>query len=376
MDNKCADKIPPIRNYDPLADFFRENLHLKPFWFGVAVFLANVVIQLWMGIRYDLFITPPGSEHPGMLQDYTALVVNFVSVPIVAGLYLWTPIGATELFCSLLNSQVFSSEKAFLSTVDKSRPRFSKRFVFYIFLIASLLYTLSQLGAYLGWVPWDTVGGYLHIYPMLSWARAPFWFLSLYTLVFAGYNVIITVLTLRQLFINRHIRISPLHPDRCGGLSSINKYTRQIAWAIASVGLVISLAAVFEIRDGTIYTAYPVILGIVAYLLFAPVFFFWPLGTAHTAMREAKNTELQRLADRFDHSYNSLKQDINDLGKDLEPDIKKLDDIKKLYSITGDFPVWPFDGSSLRRFFGVITAPLIPALIGILIDLITDFIFT
>ncbi len=372
MDASLEDSILPVENYDPIGRFFRESLHLTPWGFGILVLVANVIVDAWLGWRFNIFITAKDSAYPGLLQDLTALVVDFVSMPVIAGIYLWTPIGATKLFRQLLQARVFKSEEIVVETVNESRPLFKNRYIFYGFLALSLLYMLSQLGAYLGWVPWKSAGGYLDSNPAMSYFRGPFWFLNLYTLAFGAYNVAITVMTLRKMFRTKEIKILPLHPDRCGGLISISQYSMRVAWAIASAGLVISAAAVYEISHRSLGAAYPIILGIIVYLIFAPVFFFWPLGTAHNAMQEAKDAELLKFAHRFDSVYEQLKSNLENKEQDFEADLKKLENLKKLYGIASEFPVWPFDISNLRRFFTVVTAPLVPVLISILIDLATS----
>jgi len=246
--------------------------------------------------------------------------------------------------------------------------------VFYLIAAVSVLYALSQLAAYQHWVPWQSAGGYLSLKPDLAYYRTLFWLLNFYTFLFAIYNIVLTVIILRRLFRTRVIRILPLHPDKCGGLTSISQYTLRIAYGIASAGLVISGAVVFALQTETLANSYPIILGMVAYIIFAPVLFFWPLGTAHTAMREAKDAQLLELAQRFDEIYQRLKDDYTN-DADFEKDWKKLENTKKIYGIAQDFPIWPFDTTSLRRFFAVVTAPLLPALVSIGIDMLTTYLF-
>jgi hypothetical protein len=386
------EQIPQISNYDPLAAFLHKRL--SPLEFGLLFLLANLIVDLFLGWHYGVFLTVPVEGQPppppGLLQNLTALVVDFVSEPVVAGIYLWAVIGATHLFRQLQASGVFASENLVGEKVDQSRQLFASPRVFHLIWSVSLIYALSQLAAYMRWVPWNSAGGFLELYPEMSFYRLPFWFLNFYTLAFAAFNVAVTVKTLRALFRSQSVDLLVLHPDRCGGLSSISLYSVKVAYAIASAGLVISAATVYELQRGSLADAYPILLGIVAYLLLAPLFFFWPLGTAHEAMREAKETELLELAQRFDRVYSDLKKRVGmrpdnekaDAGagnkapdeSGVEADMRRLDHLQKLYTIAEKFPVWPFDVENLRRFFAVITAPVLPALISITIDLLTPVI--
>jgi hypothetical protein len=373
MGVEAANVIQPIENRDPFARFLRETLRLSPVSFGLLVLFLDLVVDAWIGYRYNIWWSPADAIYSGLLQDFTALVVDFGSIPIIAGLYLWSTEGATRLFRQLQQSGVFESATVISDDVNKSRPAFRSAPAFYIITAVSVLYALSQLGAYQRWVPWESAVGYLNLAPTAAYYRTPFWLLNFYTVAFATYNVVITVITLRRLFQTLSIRILPLHPDKCGGVVSISQYTVKVAYGIASAGLVISAATVFALQTGTLSKAYPIILGIVAYLVLAPLLFFWPLGTAHTAMREAKDAELLQLAQRFDDVYNQLNTASQDQTA-FEPALKKLENLKRLYGIAQEFPVWPFNIGNLRRFFAVVTAPLVPALISIVIDLLKSFV--
>ena len=374
MSATVSSSIRPIENFDPVARFLKGSLRLSPMSFGLLMLVLNVAVNLWLGYHYNLWLAPANTIYPGLLQDFTALVVDFGSIPIIAGLYLWSTEGATLLFQRLQQSGVFLSSKVVSENVNQSRPSFHSVAAFYIIVVLSVLYALSQLAAYQNWVSWESAGGYLNLAPVAAYYRTPFWLLNFYTFLFAIFNIVLTVITLRRLFHAQDIRILPLHPDKCGGLVSISQYTLKIAYGIASAGLVISGATLFALQTGILNRSYPIILGIVGYIVFSPLLFFLPLGTAHTAMREAKDTQLLQLARRFDQAYVQLNTESQD-DETIEKGLKKLENLKKLYVIAQDFPVWPFDITNLRRFFAVVTAPLVPALVSILIDSLTSYLF-
>lgn len=358
----------PFRNYDPIGAFFREKLHLSPLAFGILIFVADVLVDGWLGWKFNVFTTQSGS--PGILQDYTALTVDFIQNPIICSIYLWSTYGTTKLLQGLLNASVFQKESDFYDVVEKYRALFKNRLVFYIILMVSILFPVSQQSGYMGWLPWKVAGGYIDINPMMGFARVPFWFIVTYATLFGMFNVIVTIFMLRKMFQEKNINIAPLHPDKCGGLGSISQFVAIVAYVIGARGLVISAEVMFELNNETLLHAIPVIFGIVAYIIFAPVFFFWPLGTAHEAMEKAKERELLEIANQHDILYKKVKKEtLSNLG-DYEASMKNLEQIKKLYEIADNFPIWPFDVQSLRRFFVVVTSPLLPALITISAEVI------
>ena len=210
-------------------------------------------------------------------------------------------------------------------------------------------------------------GGYIYLWPDASYGRAPFWFLMFYSVLYSAFNVGVTIFILRKAFKSCNIQLAPLHPDNCGGLGGINQYSNKIALGIGSIGLLMSAATIMTIQgdpDSWLKT-YPVVIGVIAYIILAPLFFFLPFGTAHNAMQEAKDAELLRLAERFRQVYDSVKNIVDGGNKKLNEELGKLENIKKLYSLAESFPVWPFDIRNLTRFLTVVTTPLIPALISI-----------
>jgi hypothetical protein len=340
---------------------------MHPVTFGVIVFILDLIVDSWIGYRHNLWFSPNTST-PGLLQDFTALAVDFVFNPVLAGLYLWSTEGPTKLFRQLQQSGVFETPNIVQDYVEKSKPIYSSRFVFSFIALTSLLLATSQVAAYQGWVPWKTIGGYLYLDPVAAYYRAPFWLLSFYTMLFGIFNTIVTIFILRRLFTSKGLRIMPLHPDRCGGMVSITEYTIKIAYGIAAAGLVMSGATIMAIQTSTLDKTYPVILGNFLYVVFAPLLFFWPLGTAHSAMKEAKDKQLLELAQRFDKIF-ERSNTLNENDSEIEDNVKKLENIKKLYAMAEEFPIWPFDMGSLQRFITVVSAPLIPLLVSIAIEL-------
>lgn len=374
--------VSPITNYDPLRKLLTSTFRLTPFSLGLLIFVLDFMVDGLLGYLYSrthtgsLFITSTSS--PGLLQDYMAIITDFIYTPIIAGLYLWSINGTIRVFQRLITSNVFKSDDAFLKIIDKNRSLYNKKFVFYIIVFLSGLFAFSQIGAYTGFLPWITVGGYIDVWPPASFGRAPFWFLMFYFVSFTAFNVGITILTLRKGLNSKNLQLTPLHPDNCGGLGSISQYSNKIALGIGSIGLIFSAAVVMQIQNNLLLNTYPVILGVVAYLIFAPLFFFLPLGSAHDAMQEAKDSELLELAEKFRETYRKVKISAGESNQSFENELKDLENLKKLYQVAETFPVWPFDVQNLRRFITIVTTPLLPAIselirISDLIPKIIDF---
>jgi len=197
--------------------------------------------------------------------------------------------------------------------------------------------------------------------PTLSFARAPFWALTVYALCYSFWNASVMIWTLGKAFRSGNPDLHPLHPDRCGGLQPIREYSNVIAVGIGAIGVHISLVTVNEVARGTLLGAYPSMLGIALYIPLAPLLYLLLLGTAHDAMRRAKDAELLRLSSEVNQHYSRV------VGGD-EADIKKLKHLQELYAMVDRFPVWPFALGSLGPLATRVYASLLPGLISIMVQ--------
>lgn len=360
----AEETVSVVKNYDPLKEQL-VRLGVTPVLFGLLLFVANLVVDAWLGWRYGVFTTEPGAATPGLLQDFTALAVDFVSLPIMGALYFWSTGGAETLFRKLQEAEALQPESRLQAVFERGRSRYYNRPLFYAIFVASVVLALAQLGTYQDWVPVAPVAGYVTLHPALSFFRAPFWFVSWYVVFFLAFNVGNTIVVLRQVFREGEVTLLLRHPDYAGGLGAVSGYLGNVAWAIWSLGLVFTAGTLYEIQQGNSLLASPQILaGSVAYVLGVAAFFFLPLLTTHSAMQEAKDAELLALAKQMDEIYRRGKQGEGD----READKERFAQLERLYELAEGLPTWPFAVRYLRRFATVITTPLIPGIVSIIID--------
>ena len=360
-----------LENFDPLAKVVKGKLRWSPFRFAMFVFSLNVVLDFGGALATHALLTKSG--HPGLLQDASALFVDFVQMPLISGYYIWSLQATKKLLEDFDESEVFVDKRSYRANVDFVSRIAQAKWVFGVAVIIAMTLTILWLGAFLNWFPPLMGDGWLYNSRVLPWLRVPMWFVVTYGLIFGLYNVGITIFALRRFFRNQTIHLAPWHPDKCGGLSSISRYSISLSYAIAIVGMMASILTISAIRTHTWGNARLLWLGDMVYLILAPSLFFLPLGTAHTAMKSAKSELLSFLAKRIEAQYEELikAEDID--GTVLAGKINRLEQLNKVYKITEEFPIWPFDVSSLRRFFAVTGAPVVPALFSLLIDIMKAF---
>jgi len=109
------------------------------------------------------------------------------------------------------------------------------------------------------------------------------------------------------------------------------------------------------------------------YLILAPVSFFSPLRSAHSAMLLYQKGLIMNISEEFDRVFSQLKSSQTNNADQNEPFLKRIRQLEEERELVYRFPVWPFDTASLRKFFGLAFSPLIPVVTSLLIDLISRF---
>jgi hypothetical protein len=164
--------------------------------------------------------------------------------------------------------------------------------------------------------------------------------------------------------------IHVLHPDRCGGLAFLGRFSLRGAYLLAIVALDISLLILHnvDIVGVSAMSDRYVVGAILAYGLLAPLAFFAPLASAHRGMSQAKVDAEKLISDEANRLYKSIQVDLGHGRLDATA-IAQLDDLHRLSKMTADFPVWPLDLGTIGRFATIVLIPLIPALISSLLDM-------
>lgn len=364
-------EFPPdlsFRNKDPWASLISRRLGWTPRLYAVAILMANLIVNVFIAASLNAFVTQSG--RPGLIQDPTSILVDFLLMPAIGAFYIWS-IAVIPVLLRQLYGQNFLTDNEGVNEIVRN---LSRRLYASWALVASVgiavVVTLLFIGTYRGWYPWPQLLSFFSHSGSLTWLKAPMWFLTIYGLCFGLFNVGTTILALRSIFREQSLNISPWHPDRCGGLKSVSTYSMTLGYSIAVVGLTLSVQTIQEIQRGTFGSSYFTWLGLGAYLILAPLIFFLPLGTAHSAMTKAKNTQLLQLSQQFDVQYQKISETVKRGDVDYSGNVARIETLQKLYVITEQFTIWPFDTVNLRRFLTITLVPLLPAVGSIALELI------
>jgi hypothetical protein len=169
---------------------------------------------------------------------------------------------------------------------------------------------------------------------------------------------------LRNLFNNYKISLQPLHPDNCGGLSSLGDLSKKLNVGIIILGVISALNVYrdYKILDNSFFNTFHLLI-IAGYIVCAFVVFFMPLYAAHESMKKAKFEEIKRINDYFLTVNKKLKNHINNHENIDQRDMDDFENINKIYDLAKKMPVYPFNIATVTSFIGSIFIPVILFLI-------------
>ncbi len=365
---------------DPVGEFLIERLRLKPVGFFVLGILVVASLEGLGLLLYTLIPTLSASALRQHLFQWPTILLFWVMGPLLLAFYPWMIRSAGRLFADLYLDGVVTKEKNRLPKLLKTVRDFMKDQL----LNKQWIYTALGItaAAQVYWVTTGTIGD--------DWAKIPYigsdillynmlkilpLALGLYMLLMGVARIIVTIRGLFKLFGNKtnekndieSIHIQPWHPDKCGGLGKLNKHAIRISYFIAFLGFWLALNVYisvlrFDVQQ-SLATDTGLWIGVVGYIILAPVIFFLTLASARGAMLRSKTEHLHRISGQLDTAYEEARQFDKNSSINLSKSVKNVKLLNDLYMLTSKFPVWPFDLATVRRFATAWVAPFLPIVI-------------
>ena len=352
MDSPSRLTLHAIIANDPLALGLRRWLH------PIALAAAGLFLGTLYTIILPRFAGVPATVSPG---DWPTFVVMLVLVPLILGWYAWQPAAIHNLYQVLLSRVTPTAGGA-------GRP------------VASLLILhRSRLGAWLALVVTVLITAALaaRLMPSSGWTvgaaaviitRLFIRFITIYTLLMFLVRQLTVTVGINRIFRRAKVKLTPLHPDRAGGLRMMGNFALGSAGLVMVVGSLLSLQYV-DARLGGPPLGPEFLVEVLVYLVGGPAVFFLPLLQAHRQMQVARTSLLSEISNEFDQLYQDLKARLSRMEDPAEAMVQ-LEALEEFYEVAADTPVWPFSVGMLRRFSGIIALPiLMPAIVDTIINL-------
>lgn len=346
---------------DPVAYFLIAKLRLSPLSLGLLSIAIAASFYLFVAWISGTLWSQPGQK--GLLQDPLPWVWVLVISPIVLGYYLWSFQAIDYVIQDLEKSDVIETDSSEIDQISFSpyAQRWRKFLALSSAVCFSLFVFVTRSGLKNSWT---------------SSAPLPAFTVTLATLV-AVYigsilvlNLITNVWILHQILGTKDLKVNPLHPDRCGGLRALSDYSLKTAYLAAVLGIMVGLIEYQFITQGVGRVYWFAHLIIPLHIALSAACFFGPLLAAHKGMRRAKEDLLHQIAHQFQADYSQIHASLTGDAETLKKGTEKIQGLRAFYTFTDEFPVWPFDVQTFRRFLLTVPTPLIPPVVGLLPKLI------
>lgn len=361
-----------IFNCDPLTFMVRKKFKL-PIWLVTILLIIILNLTLIIVANQSNSLYTVGSK-TGLLFDYAWWVYQVTSVPAIILYYLWLPTGVLDVFLGLKNNKVLATSlkpNKLSSNFDNFIQRFIKFYSHWAWILANaiavfifmLALTLPEFRHYNLWVNSGNT---------IFWVHGVFWYIIFSIGSLAVLKTLLSIYWFNKLFREFETDIRVLHPDKSGGLAVLGNFSVKIGYVIGIIGFTIAIdfwSHTSYVTRGVSFTNQTsTILGIIGYIMFSPIVFFATIGTAHSAMQNAKNKSLLAISDQFEIDFYKIDSLLNKSAKELQDGMDKIEHLQKIHDLISKFPVWPFSVSNIIRFFSSTLSPIIFALLPYIVN--------
>lgn len=360
-----------LYRFDPLAYLLLDKFRLSPVAFGLLSIPSSIGLYFLTAWISNTLWSKPGQM--GLLQDWFPWIWVLFIAPVVLSYYLWSFQAIDKVIQDLEASDVLRIDESEIEKINQIAfsgyaPKWRKFLALSSAVIFSIFVCITRFGLRNSWTS---------SHPLTILMITVVTFIVVYIGSILVLNLIANIwilhCILKRELEQREFNVNPLHPDRCGGLRSLSDYALKTAYLIAVLGIMVGFIEYQFIVRGTGQNYWFVHLVIPLDIVLSIVCFFGPLIAAHRGMRRAKEELLREIAKQFQADYSKIHSSLTGDAETLTKGADKIKELQAFYALTNEFPVWPFDVQTFRRFLLTVPAPLLPLLIGIAKKIIETF---
>jgi hypothetical protein len=324
--------------------------------FLVFILVRDILLAAYFGALF------PSAKSPGLAKEPLAFLMTDLAQAIILGGFCWLQVAGDKLISGLVNENILEFDENLYRELAKGHRHLRSPWLLLIATVlsvgyaAGLILVFPRISGQLTYPSWGTA------HPAIVWIALPVTFMVFYALVMSVLDLIILISVVNRVFRRSRIQIQPLHPDRAGGLAAVGQFSANLGYGMGLIGLTISVGIVNAIV--TSYVDYAWLLGLTIYLLVAPIIFFLPLWSAHVKMADHQKYLVKEVSRAFDEVFAQLRASRSQDPEESEPLLKRMRQLDEMRARIMQFPLWPFNVGSVRKFFGLVLSPALPAVIS------------
>lgn len=351
-----------------------ERLSPLSVWWRVVVIYVTIYIIVGLAVKFRY---PQGNylainDTSEMLNGFNVWVFF---LPMIWLLYRWIPQEMLRIIDELSRNQFIGNGQDGSTPEDKLKKSFSHKFIYLGAWIGSvvsiLIYALLLIPAQS-----ESIGkpDFWFYTPTTSVVLLLIFLFSVYILFVMVFRLFSGLLSIAGCFkVSESVKkISPLHPDGCGGFASLGKFSKKLL-----------LAGFAGVTWSLVYNYFPVLTGgssvgplvaiiYVAYFSVIPFFFIYPIWFPHKAMKRYKDSLLNEVS----RELYVLEKEILSTGglsneSELKTNVARCKELSELYeTLEKQIPTWPITVVSLRNSVITALSPLVISVLPTAVDIL------
>lgn len=217
---------------DFLASFLINELHFSPFWFALLAALIGTIFSILIAlITKTLYFSDPSPGKVGLFNDWLAWVMILAISPCISGSYLWSFQAIKNLLQELVLSNIITINESdincFIFNLYRQKWRKFVASIIAIFSGTCVSYILPMFKNY--WTGCEQLC-------LRNIATTIGTLIVVYMTVIFLLNLVNNIWILRTIVTEEDIKINPFHPDGCGGLRFLSKYSFKMAYIAIILG--------------------------------------------------------------------------------------------------------------------------------------------
>jgi hypothetical protein len=338
-------------------------------WIMTAFLLYGIPLAVvWVKVPEVLFSDPDSGLNVGFLADYSVMFGYLVTLPVLVIFTLSERSMVPKRIASIISGRVTYRGEKVRDFVSSWNKRYKLVNVFgqlagVLVALAVAFANYKIIFAQEDFTVWEAKDGQVNVagWVYLIWQIPSFYWLgSIY--ISQGLATIFLLFSITR---NFEIKLWPFHYDNCCGLKAVGYIGLRNQYLLAVAGLNLLALLAVNLKRGDPRTIPLLVACCVGYITLGPVIFIGPLLPFRKSMLLAKQAEQAKVSAKLQHEYTRI---VNELDKNsmAKEDEDLIDRLQKLRILVNRIPVWPFDTSTLRRFFTVYIFPFLTALISLL----------
>jgi hypothetical protein len=315
-----------------------------------------------ISITFVMFATPVlinsyfNSYHI-LPNDIGNALISFIVRPFLVWYFLWLPQKMWTTLERLLENQAIPKIKTskYFELINNMAKAINGKPIQWIALLISVSLTYGMVATQPPVEYWFSRSS-----PLWWFSEIPLGFIAFYALTLTIFRLVGFQNFLSKVYKNMPINVHPWHPDRAGGLGSIGELFLTCTYIVLAVILFIIGSGLPHIQEYMTNHYFPwEFISILAILpIFEFLIFFGMLYTTHNVMKK----EYLELLNKLDREFNT---EIKEKTKAEETSTLLKTQLDLYLFLERNYPRWPIKTGTIKRFYGTMSASILPFVISI-----------